>query len=72
VGSRVKNAIEYIGDYEKALVDEARRREIDGVICGHIHSAEIRPMEGVLYCATTAIGSNPAQCWSNWREASYG
>jgi UDP-2,3-diacylglucosamine pyrophosphatase LpxH len=47
---RVKNAVEYIGDYEKALADEARRREVDGVICGHIHSAEIRPMEGVLYC----------------------
>jgi UDP-2,3-diacylglucosamine pyrophosphatase LpxH len=47
---KVKNAVEYIGDYEKALADEARRREVDGVICGHIHSAEMRPMEGVLYC----------------------
>ncbi|WP_247880953.1 UDP-2,3-diacylglucosamine diphosphatase [Skermanella sp. TT6] len=47
---RVKNAVEYIGDYEKALAEEARRRNVDGVICGHIHSAEMRPMEGVLYC----------------------
>ncbi|UEM22693.1 UDP-2,3-diacylglucosamine diphosphatase [Skermanella mucosa] len=47
---RVKNAVEYIGDYETALAEEARRRNVDGVICGHIHSAEMRPMEGVLYC----------------------
>jgi UDP-2,3-diacylglucosamine pyrophosphatase LpxH len=48
--NRVKNAVEFIGDYEKALADEARRRDVDGVICGHIHAAEMRPMEGVLYC----------------------
>ncbi|EWY40353.1 ser/threonine protein phosphatase [Skermanella stibiiresistens SB22] len=47
---RVKNAVEYIGAYETALADEARRRGVDGIICGHIHSAEMRPMEGVLYC----------------------
>lgn len=47
---RVKNAVEYIGEYEKALSEEARRRNVDGIICGHIHSAELRPMEGVLYC----------------------
>ncbi|HSK41679.1 MAG TPA: UDP-2,3-diacylglucosamine diphosphatase [Arenibaculum sp.] len=47
---KVKNAVEYIGSYETVLAEEARRREVDGVICGHIHSAEMREMEGVLYC----------------------
>jgi UDP-2,3-diacylglucosamine pyrophosphatase LpxH len=47
---KVKNAVEYIGNYELALAEEARRREVDGVICGHIHNAEMRDMEGVLYC----------------------
>ncbi len=47
---RTKKAVEYIGNYETALADEARRRHVDGVICGHIHHAEIRDMGGVLYC----------------------
>ena len=47
---KVKNAVEYIGNYEKAVVAEARRRGVDGVICGHIHCAEIRSVDGILYC----------------------
>jgi len=47
---RAKSAVEYIGNYETALAEEARRREVDGVICGHIHTAEMRNMEGILYC----------------------
>lgn len=33
-----------------ALAREAREREVDGVICGHIHHAEMRDIDGVLYC----------------------
>jgi UDP-2,3-diacylglucosamine pyrophosphatase LpxH len=47
---KVKNAVEYISRYETAVVAEARRRGADGVICGHIHSAEIRSIDGILYC----------------------
>lgn len=47
---KAKSAVEYIGKYEAALAEEARRREVDGIICGHIHHAEMRDMEGVLYC----------------------
>lgn len=47
---RVKNAVQYIGSFADALSDEARRRGFDGVICGHIHHAEIRDLGGVLYC----------------------
>ncbi|MBI1208816.1 MAG: UDP-2,3-diacylglucosamine diphosphatase [Azospirillum sp.] len=47
---KAKSAVEYIGNYETALADEAKRRQVDGVICGHIHNAEMRDMEGVLYC----------------------
>jgi UDP-2,3-diacylglucosamine pyrophosphatase LpxH len=45
----VKNAVSYIGQFERALADEARRRNFDGVVCGHIHKAEIRDIGGVLY-----------------------
>lgn len=47
---KAKTAVEFIGKYETALAEEARRREVDGVICGHIHHAEMREIEGVLYC----------------------
>ena len=47
---RVKNAVSFISDFEQALAREARRRGLDGVVCGHIHKAEIREIDGVLYC----------------------
>ena len=47
---RVKNAVSYITRFEDALAHEARRRGFDGVVCGHIHKAEIRDIGGILYC----------------------
>ena len=48
---KVKNAVTYIGAFEQALAREARRaRRCDGVVCGHIHHAEIRDIDGILYC----------------------
>jgi len=47
---RVKRAVNYIGDFEAAVAREARQRGLQGVVCGHIHHAEIREVEGVLYC----------------------
>ena len=46
---KVKNAVSFIGEYEKALVAEARRRGVDGVICGHIHHAAIHDRWGIHY-----------------------
>ncbi|MBP7610928.1 MAG: UDP-2,3-diacylglucosamine diphosphatase [Steroidobacteraceae bacterium] len=47
---KVKNAVKYIANFERALAVEARRRGVDGVICGHIHRAEITEIDGILYC----------------------
>ena len=47
---KVKNAVEYISRFEEAVVAEARRRGADGVIAGHIHTAEIREIDGIVYC----------------------
>ncbi len=47
---KVKNAVKYIANFERALAVEARRRGVDGVICGHIHRAEITDIDGILYC----------------------
>lgn len=49
---RVKTAVNFIGDFEASLADEAKRREADGVICGHIHHAASRDMSGVHYVNT--------------------
>jgi hypothetical protein len=46
---KVKNALQFIENFERAVADEARRRGVDGVICGHIHKAEMREIDGVLY-----------------------
>jgi UDP-2,3-diacylglucosamine pyrophosphatase LpxH len=47
---RVKNAVNYIGDFEQAVADEAKARDVDGMVCGHIHHAEIRDIDGITYC----------------------
>jgi UDP-2,3-diacylglucosamine pyrophosphatase LpxH len=46
---KVKNAVKFIGEYESTLAAEARRRGVDGVICGHIHHAMIRDDFGLSY-----------------------
>src|SRR5258705_2239762 len=46
---KVKNAVNYIGAFEKTLAGEARRHGADGVICGHIHYATIRDEHGIRY-----------------------
>lgn len=46
---KVKNAVNYIGKFEEAVADEARRNEVDGVICGHIHHAVIHDQFGLRY-----------------------
>jgi UDP-2,3-diacylglucosamine pyrophosphatase LpxH len=46
---RVKNAVAFIGRFEEAMAGEARRRGLDGVICGHIHHAQMRAIEGIAY-----------------------
>jgi UDP-2,3-diacylglucosamine pyrophosphatase LpxH len=46
---KVKNAVNFIGEYEQTLAAEAHRRGVDGVICGHIHHAMIRNIAGLRY-----------------------
>jgi len=46
---KVKNAVQFIADFEQAVAEEARRRGVDGVICGHIHHAEMRDIAGIRY-----------------------
>lgn len=77
---RVKNAVSYIESFEDAVLDEARARGYDGVVAGHIHKAEIKDSDGVLYCndgdwveSCTALvespeGSLSIVAWAEERE----
>ncbi|OJU02538.1 MAG: UDP-2,3-diacylglucosamine hydrolase [Rhizobium sp. 63-7] len=49
---QVKHAVNFIGEFQRVVVDEARRNDADGVICGHIHHAVIEEIDGVRYINT--------------------
>ena len=46
---KVKNAVKYIGEYERTVSDYAKRKNYDGIICGHIHHAEDQNFDGINY-----------------------
>ncbi len=49
VKKRVKDAVSFIGEFERAIVHYAEKHSVHGVLCGHIHSAAIREIAGVTY-----------------------
>jgi UDP-2,3-diacylglucosamine pyrophosphatase LpxH len=49
---QVKRAVNYIGEYERVLTEEARRGGYDGIICGHIHAAAMQDLDGIQYVNT--------------------
>lgn len=46
---RVKSAVGFVGRFEERVAVAARERRVDGVVCGHIHKAELREIDGVIY-----------------------
>ena len=74
---KVKSAVNFIGEYEEALSFEARRRGADGLICGHIHHANDRDIDGIHYLncgdwveSCTAIGERADGSFEiiRWKE----
>ncbi|MFI3158534.1 MAG: UDP-2,3-diacylglucosamine diphosphatase [Methylococcaceae bacterium] len=49
---KVKNVVQFISDYEQSIVNTLKDQDLDGVICGHIHHAEIKEIDGFLYINT--------------------
>ncbi len=47
---KVKKAVNFISDFEIAVASQAAKHGFQGVVCGHIHHAEIREIKGILYC----------------------
>ena len=46
---KVKKAVSYIFEYENTVARETRKRNMDGVVCGHIHHAEMKTINGIKY-----------------------
>ena len=46
---KVKDAVSFIGKFEITLAEEAKKRDCQGVVCGHIHHAAIREISGITY-----------------------
>lgn len=75
--SQVKGAVNFIGRYEDVVAEEARRGGYDGVICGHIHHANIRQIQNIIYINTgdwvescTAVAEHPTGTFEliDWEE----
>ena len=49
---QVKHAVNFIGEFQHFVAEEARRQKVDGVICGHIHHAVMEDIEGIRYINT--------------------
>ena len=47
--NQVKQAVSFVGDYETSLVNYARLKKADGIICGHSHSAKIGMINDIEY-----------------------
>jgi UDP-2,3-diacylglucosamine pyrophosphatase LpxH len=71
IKNKVKSAVSYISDYEKSLVDLARVKRCQGIICGHIHRAENKRYAEIHYLnsgdwveSMTALVENEKGEWS--------
>ena len=49
VKDNVKSSVSFISDFEAVLSTHAKNKGYDGIICGHIHKAEIRDIEDIEY-----------------------
>ena len=71
---RLSNAVRYVEAFETAAAQAARARGLDGIICGHIHRAGMRDIDGITYCndgdwveSCTALVESPAGELSLWQ-----
>ena len=45
----VKNAVKFVSEYEKLVSNYAKQFKVEGIICGHIHHANMQSMNGIHY-----------------------
>jgi len=49
IKSKVKSAVSFIFEFENNILEYCKKRKFDGIICGHIHHAELKKVEGLMY-----------------------
>jgi UDP-2,3-diacylglucosamine pyrophosphatase LpxH len=49
IKQKVKAAVNFISDFEEKLAELAKAKGANGIICGHIHKAEIKMIDGIAY-----------------------
>jgi UDP-2,3-diacylglucosamine pyrophosphatase LpxH len=66
VKGRIGNAMRYVSEFQRASLLAAKEARVDGVVCGHIHRADLIVRDGLLYCndgdwveSCTALAENP-------------
>jgi UDP-2,3-diacylglucosamine pyrophosphatase LpxH len=74
---RVKKAVDFMFKFEENLANYCKKRGFDGVICGHIHHAEIKEIDGIIYMndgdwveSCTALVENMNGTWEiiHWEK----
>lgn len=50
IKSKIKNAMDAIAKFETAVAHKAKQAQVDGLVCGHIHHAQIKEINDILYC----------------------
>lgn len=77
---KVKEAVNFVSDFEDSVAYECRQRGFDGVVCGHIHYAESRKIDEIDYyntgdwvesCTAITEDQNGNMQVVNWAEQSY-
>lgn len=75
---KVKEAVNFIGEYEQNLSSYAKSKSADGIICGHIHHANIRNIDNISYMnsgdwveSCTALVENLNGSWEiiKWKQS---
>lgn len=76
IKQKVKASVSYISDFEAHIVDVARARKCQGVICGHIHHPEIKQFDEITYLnsgdwieSLSALVEDYDGNWTIYREA---
>lgn len=78
---RVKNAVNFIGRFEETVAHAAAEHGVDGVVCGHIHTAEIRQIGDITYyndgdwvesCTALVEDHSGAMSLIDWRAETWG
>lgn len=71
IKQKVKASVSYIGDFERHVAEIARKKECDGVICGHIHHPVISDIDGIAYLNAgdwiESLSALTEDFDSNWR-----